>query len=321
MTPCPSCGDRAVRPLVTYLTLLSALLFAGCSAGFDLSGKKVNLAGPRGAERQYYRMETRIAVYGPDGKRLGTDQLILFLTGQATSKGEEYACRKFFVHKSGAAKVEIPDLANWQYVFGFTNERGDLLGIDRSKFQQVTGSDGKPLSFDMAYAVYNSFIDFHTFCNVFARETPQGQGIQDLKRVGQRIVHFAAFSEPPVDLGSSIKPGSSFKNGEITLELKGFSLVEGTECALVGFDSGESSFKMIMEPAPNIAVTTKGASHYQGDIYLDISSKWVKKATMSELVVSETIVPGMQETKFSRTVERSITITSVSREQFDTGTE
>jgi hypothetical protein len=201
-----------------------------------------------------------------------------------------------------------------------TNEKGEVLGVDRSRFAKLTGRDGKPLAVDMVYAVYNSFIDFHTFCNVFATRSPEGKGIQDLQRVGQRIVHNAAFSEPPVDLGSTVKSGSFFKNGEITLEFKGFSSVNGSDCALIGYDSGESSFRMIIEPAPNIQVTTKGASHYQGEIYIDLSSKWVKKATMSELVVSETIVPGIQETKLSRTVERSVVISAVNEGQFNAET-
>ena len=58
---------------------------------------------------------------------------------------------------------------------------------------------------DKAYYVYNAFIDFHGFCNVFAEPTTGGKGIQDLKSIGDKIVHAAAFTEPPVNLGSGIE--------------------------------------------------------------------------------------------------------------------
>jgi len=146
---------------------------------------------------------------------------------------------------------------------------------------------GIPLPPDKSYHVYNAFIDFHGFCNIFAERTEGGKGVQDLKSIGQKIVHEAAFTEAPVNLGSSIAEGSTFKNGEVTLELKGLSRVAGAACAMVGFDSGESSFKMTVKPMPDMEVRTVGSSHYKGDIYIDLSTNWVRKVTMDELVVAE----------------------------------
>jgi hypothetical protein len=117
------------------------------------------------------------------------------------------------------------------------DEKGQTFGIDRGKFERVVDSTGKALPADKAFHVYNAFIDFHAFCNVFAERATAGRGVQDLKKVGDKLVHAAAFSEPPVG------PGSFFKNGEITLEFKGLSQVNGKLCALIGYDSGESSFK------------------------------------------------------------------------------
>jgi hypothetical protein len=47
-----------------------------------------------------------------------------------------------------------------------------------------------------------------------ARPTAGGGGIQELRRIGQQIVHASAFTEPPLNLGSGIKKGSVFRNGE-----------------------------------------------------------------------------------------------------------
>ena len=117
---------------------------------------------------------------------------------------------------------------------------------------------------------------------MFAESTTEGNGIQNLKKIGQKIVHAAAFSEPPVNLGSNVSEGSFFKNGEITLEFKGLSVVNDRQCALLEYDSGESSFKIIMEPMPNMEIQTVGSSHYQGDIYKDLATNWVQKITMNE---------------------------------------
>ena len=170
-----------------------------------------------------------------------------------------------------------------------------MFGIDRAKFDGIADSAGKALPPDKAFHVYNAFIDFHSFCNVFAERTGAGRGIQDLKNVGDKIVHASAFSEP------SVGPGSFFKNGEITLEFKGLSRINGKSCALIGYDSGESSFKMM---------TTTCSSHYFGDIYKDPASGWVQKATMTEIIVSETTLPAPHN-KVNAVIERLIEIRNV----------
>ncbi|MGH7595439.1 MAG: hypothetical protein ACREOI_03765 [bacterium] len=213
---------------------------------------------------------------------------------------------------SNGAEVEIPALKNWIYIFHKpeTDEKGQLFGIDHAKFENLTDGAGKSLSSDQTYHVYNAFIDFHSFCNVFAERAANGSGIQDLTRIGQKIVHASAFSEPPVNLGSKILPGSSFKNGQITLEFKGLGVVNGKECALIEYDSGESSFKMIMKPAPLMEIQAVGSSHYLGDIYKDLSSNWVQKVTMTEFVVAEVSLP-IPPNKINSVIERQITIRNV----------
>jgi hypothetical protein len=91
--------------------------------------------------------------------------------------------------------------------------------------------------------------------------------------------------------------------------------VAGAACAIVGFDSGESSFKMTGKPMPNMEIRTVGSSHYKGDIYIDLLTNWVKKATMDELVVTETTLP-MPPGKVNAVIERNIVIRNVSAKEF-----
>jgi len=43
------------------------------------------------------------------------------------------------------------------------------------------------------------------------------KGIEQLKSIGDRIVHPGAFTEAPVSVTGVVRPGSVFRNGELTL--------------------------------------------------------------------------------------------------------
>ena len=167
----------------------------------------------------------------------------------------------------------------------------------------------------MRRILYNTFIDFHGFCNAFAERIEGGNGIQDLRTIGDKIIHSASYTEPPVNLGSNVAEGSTFKNGEVTLEFKGISLVDSRRCGVVAFDSGESSFKMIMKPMPEVEIRTVGSSHYKGDLFIDLESYWVRKVVMDEIVISETNLP-MPPHKINAVTERTSVIKNVSAEAF-----
>jgi hypothetical protein len=66
---------------------------------------------------------------------------------------------------------------------------------------------------------------------------------------------------------------------------------------------------MLMNPMPNMEVRSVGGSHYKGDVHIDLATRWVRKATMDELVVTETVVPGMA--KINTVIERAVTIRNV----------
>jgi len=194
---------------------------------------------------------------------------------------------------AGATKSLPKKLAGLAGPFDPTgqDEQGQVFGIPHEKFEDLVDSRGAKLDVGRRYPVYNSFIDFHAFDDIIARRSLEGAGLQDLKIPGQGIIHAAAFTEPPVNLGKGIKAGSVFRNGEVRLAFKGLGLVDDRACAVIGFDSGESTFKMIMPMGANMDIVTDGGSEYIGDIYIDLETRWVRKITLDEFVVSETMVP------------------------------
>jgi len=283
-----------------------------------------DLGAERSAEVQYFVMTSKLINYALDGTRLGTDTMRLRLkcvpAKVSGRDADQYTCASFTIEFAGAPEVEVPALRNWTYDFGSGNVgidgKGQVFGIDHSKFENLTDANGEPIPPDKSYHVYNAFIDFHGFCNVFACPMPgDGKGIEDLRHIGDRIIHAAANTEPPVNLGSNVEEGSTFKNGEVTLALKGLSAVDGRTCAIVAYDSGNSSFQMRMKPMPNMEIRSVGSSHYFGDLYIDVATRWVRKATMAELVVTETTLP-MPPNKINAVVERDIVIRNVTAEEF-----
>lgn len=283
------------------------------------------LAQERNPERRYYEMVTQVVYYEPDGKQKPYVNLRLLLkcepAGKSSQDGYRYTCVKISYQQMGKPEVEIPALAGWAYLFkqteqGDYNQSGLVLGIEHSKFQGLSDAQGNPMPPEMSYALYNTFIDFHAFCNNFSERSNSGKGIQHLNKIGQGIVHSSAFSEPTTHLSGNVAKGSYFKNGKVTLHFKGISVVDTEPCAIVSFDSGKSSFKMAFNPSPDMEINTVGASHYWGDLFIELDSKWVRKCTMGELVVSQTQI-GKQQA-INAVMERESLIRSLDKKGFET---
>lgn len=316
---------RTLRTLTICGMVLVCTAANAVMAGDDAILKQTfDLGAERSAEVQYYVMTSKLINYALDGTRLGTDTMRIRLkcvpAGVDGRKVDQYTCAGFTIEFGGAPEVEVPALRNWSYDFGpmatGIDEKGQVFGIDHAKFENLTDANGKPIPPDKSYHVYNAFIDFHGFCNVFAAPMAAGgKGVQDLKRIGDRIVHAAANTEAPVNLGSNVAEGSTFKNGEVTLALKGLSVADDRPCAIVAYDSGASSFQMHVKPMPNMEIETVGSSHYQGDIFIDLDTRWPRKATMYELVVAEARLP-MPPNKVNSVIEREILIRNVTEQEF-----
>lgn len=300
--------------LATFASSLTFGILASSAADYGLLTQEYKLAGERNTETQHYLIESAFVHYKEDGQRDHTDTFRCILSGKSQGEGAEaYQCEQFTVQLADQPERTIPVLNQWKYQFERTSsgldKKGQVFGIPHEKFQNLEDEAGAKLPDDATYKVYNTFIDFHAFCNNFAQATSTGKGIQDLREIGQKIVHDSAYSKPSVELGKVISEGSVFTNGEITLLFKGISLVKGRPCAIVSFDSGESSFKMDLKPAPNIEVAVRGGSHYLGDLFIDFESKWVKQVLMNEIVVHKVTMAGQKIA--NGVVERATTIRSI----------
>lgn len=308
---------KIIDRLVTVMLLLT-LPFCYLSAQQSerkVLNQKYNLLSSILKDTQYYEMESTLQKHALDGTIIGTDVYRIYLRcvpAVTADKGDEYTCLRFTIQIDTGAELAIPSLANWKYYFSIATDsadkKGPLFGINDAKFEQLKDANGKSLPVENGYHVYNAFIDFHTM-NVFAEKTPTGKGVQNLEHIGDKVIHSASFSQPTVQLGSQVQEGSYFKNGQITLGFKGLGLINKKSCAIIEYDSGKSSFYMLVKPMPNMEVPTKGSSHYWGDIYKDLAGGWIQQAVLHELVISETSVPGMN--KINSVIERTIVIKNV----------
>lgn len=248
----------------------------------------VDLSTHRMVGSEQYRFATEYLGYAPDGSMISHENTIVEVTIQMDGNGQQtLVCNRFQMTDKEGVTLEIPGLQGWKNVMDGTAT--EVLGIPHSDFSGLKNSEGQSLSPELEYRVYNTFVDFYAFNNIFAEGSEAGKSIHDLKEIGQLIEHYSAFSKPSVSLGDSVKDGSYFENGRVTLEWKGMSKVAGNDCALVAFDSGESSFRMIMEPAPGMNLDVKGGSHYWGELYINCENLWLEKANFKEIVLTQMV--------------------------------
>lgn len=268
------------------MTNLDAVSLAGELKGpFDLSSD-------RKREATKFWMETKYVHFGMDGRRLGVDTYHLVL--QYVPRGEnrdDYRCLMLQVQTGNGPLISIPELSNWSYTFDPTSTgadgKGSLWGISQDRFAELTDGSGNALPFNTRYAVYTNFIDFHSINDVFAKSMKFGNGIQDLREIGQVVVHPASNIQASVSFGAELKPGSTFQNGEVKLELKGISLINGALCAIIGYDAGDSNLKMIVATADGEEAITRGVDQYKGDIHVDLATRMVRKTILDEYMVDE----------------------------------
>lgn len=308
---------KNAQAIVIVLILISNFLYPQNSkiaerlkTNFDFSGKRSNVV-------QYYNMQSVLISYSLQGNIQEKDVFrvkLKYTPGNTEEIAPVVTCVKFTIQLGDSAEVEIPILKNWAYKF-LKNETGAqkgtaMFGVTHSIFENLKDANNKLIPHEKAYHVYNAFIDFHSFCDVFSECTDTGESIKNLHFIGDKISHAAANLEAPVNLGSKIDEGSTFKNGNITLELTGLSIINDKPCALLTYDSGESTFKMFMTPMPGMKIENHGTSHYFGNIHRSLIDNWMKKATLHEFVTSETLLP-IEPKKLPGIAERIIVVDNV----------
>lgn len=310
---------------ITYiLSLVASTLFA--SGTLAQKNKQLNsslsqsfnLVPAHSKDTQYYQMVSRVLKYSQDGTRSGYDiyrMTLRCVPAAGSSDKNEYMCMKFTFQLNNSPELAIPSLTNWKHYLSSEKPVNSeyLFGIRHDIFEQLMDEKGKRLAPENAYHVYNAFIDFHSM-NIFCEKTDTGKGAQHLKFIGDSVIHSASYSKPPVNLGKQVLAGSYFQNGKIVIGFKGLSKINNLSCAIIEYDSGESSFFMNMKTDTNLEIKTKGTSHYWGDIYKSLDNGWIQQANLKELVVSEVEVIGMNM-KVPVTVERAIEIKNVTKQQ------
>ena len=184
---------------VTTLTLQ-----ASESSKVDLN-KNFDLAGSRTQKIHYYEMVTRIMKFSPGGKSISSEELRLKLmwtpAALAGTNGDQFKCIKLTMQTGSEPPVAFPELQGWSYALTHldegVDEKGQIFGIEHSKFENMKNSKGEPVTSETAYTLYNAFIDFHTFAHVYARKMSDGKVIDALKTIGQSLIHTSSHREAP----------------------------------------------------------------------------------------------------------------------------
>lgn len=264
--------------------------------------REYDLVGERKQEPQYYRIQTALATHSSKGTLKSVDTYREFLKvepgNRSAGEPDRFTCARFYVQCGDNPEVTIPSLEDFSYEVNKElldkfdlDDKGQQFGVPEDRFEDLADDTGAKLSFDARYQVYSAFFYYHAFTN-YAEPTSDGNGVQQLKKVGDKVVHATAFVESPLP-GKLAKADSYWKNGEVTLEFKGLRNIDSRTCAILGFDSGVCPWSMPMTYMPIFNLKTTGVSHYLGDIFLDLHSYWVRKLEMVLFEITTTTMWGI----------------------------
>jgi hypothetical protein len=280
--------------------VLAAVVFI--AVGVEAEGEELtlnqqfDLGMERSLELQYYQMDIEIITRASDGSRANVETFSMQLMGKPGNLhagiADRWTCAWFELKIGEDSEVTVPAMEGWSYDFDRgvgIDEQGQVLGIPHVKFENLSDDKGTTLDALVGYQIYNQFIQFHAYVDGFASPVLEGgNGIQDLKKIGDKIVLEGFHGDLPLDVGLIIKEGSIYQSGVEMLEFKGLSVVDGNPCALLGVDGGEGSYTMVIEVMPNVNANTVGGTRFFGDIYVDLASMWLKKAEITVVDVTET---------------------------------
>jgi hypothetical protein len=282
------------------------------------------LVGERSRETHYYIVQSELATHSSKGTLKNTDVYREYLKvepgDRSAGEADHFTCKKFSIKRGDAPEVTIPSLAGFYYDVNKDfldangiDENDELYSVPEETFEDLVDDSGAKLPFEVGYQVYSAFYYYHSYTD-YAEPNTRGIGIQDLEKIGDRVVVEGSFSESPLP-GKLAKEGSFWKNGEITLGFNGLSIVDGKSCAVLGLDSGVCHWNMPMTYMPVMNLKTVGVSNYQADIYLDLETKWVRKLDMVLFEITSTTMWGIP-------VEKSIpvtklTIKALTKDEFD----
>jgi hypothetical protein len=292
--------------------------------GNGMLEQEYDLVGERSRETHYYIVQSELATHSSKGILKSTDvyrELLKVEPGdRAAGEVDRFTCNKFTITRGDDPVVRIPSLEGFSYEVNKElldangiDENGELYSVPEEIFEDLEDDSGAKLPFEIGYQVYSAFYYYHSYTD-YAERTSRGNGIQDLKRIGDRVVVEGSFAESPLP-GKLAKDSAFWRNGEITLAFIGLSVIDGATCAVLALDSGTCHWSMPMTYMPIMNLKTVGVSNYQAEIYLDLESRWVRKLDMALFEITSTTMWGIP-------VEKSIpvtklTIRTVGADEFD----
>jgi hypothetical protein len=297
--------------------------------GRSVLTREYDLAGPRSTEKHYILVQSQVDIYTHAGHVKKADTYREFLVCEpSTSDGDQaetFTCAKFAIERGDRPAVTIPSLAGFSYVVDKGNldqmmydDRGQFYGLSDEPFQNLTDNTGTSVSTDDAYQIYSAFFYYHSYVG-YADPEPDDVGIQDLKRVGDKVKLPSSGLETRLP-GWLAGKGSKWRNGQTTLEFKGVAEIDGATCAIIGLVCGPSPWYMPLNLMPIFGLKTYGLSSFTADIYLDLQTRRVRLLnyilTESALVKMWGLVP--VDRSYPRTV---LTIREMSKEDFDAALE
>jgi len=272
--------------------------------GLSLLSQEYDLGRERSREPHFYLVQHEVVTHASNGKRKAVDMYKMRLMCKpgdraAGETSDKYTCVNFSVKRKNTPEVTIPSLDGWSYAFSkqLLNEKGldsqgQMMGIPHANFEKLTDSTGAKLPIELPYQIYSAFTYFHTCCNILTEPDQFFKGIQDVKRIGDKNVSNISY-ELPIDLGENILKGSTYKTGETTLEFKGLGTVDDTACAIMSYEEVGGSWTAYIKAMPLMTVKTGGGAQMRADIYIDLASLWVKKATYVVTDITKTTLFGI----------------------------
>lgn len=239
-------------------------------------------------EERCYRSVTTMTKRAEDGSKLSVETVRLHIqVAPAAGPGARarYTCRAFSIESAGTVR-RIPALEGHAYeIEPGVDARGQTFGIDHARFLSLRDDRGGAFEGTGPYFVYNTFIDFHGFHDVFARAGAP------LRRIGDEAVD-ASRAEVPVHLGTFIEKGSVYRLGDCRTRFEGIGLVRARPCAILRIDGGEGGFAMNLAPAPGVRLVAKGHSGVKATCHVELDSLRLARCEWEELVVSQVAMGG-----------------------------
>lgn len=275
------------------------------SQEMSILSKEYDLGRERTTESHFYLVQHEVVTYKSNGKPKSIDiykmRLMCEPIDQSTrNTAYKYTCTSFTVKRKSSPEIAIPSMEGWSYEFnkqllskeGF-DTHGQMMSIPQAKFENLADSNGAKLPIELPYQIYSTFTYFHTCCNMVVEPDQFDKYVGDFKRIGDKNESELSSSELPISLGSVILDGSKYKTGLTELEFKGLSNVDNKSCAIVGYQEIRGSWVTYIQAMPLMKVKTVGGTQIRADIYIDLASLWVQKATYIVTDITKTTLFGI----------------------------